>query len=237
MSTSLITYIHTVRLLYNWSIQVSWSSFRLRLYMPSSAPISICWSRVSGWIQDAVQWIRSGQPLNTYITNLYQVKKQEMLIHTFEKHAPMWTFGVGGNPLLGGRGGVCLLLCFLGGTGGQATKSGALDSRLILCFDSVPVRTICFLCINIIKPNILPLLLLLSVLELSLSDLCRCPLMFIEFTNPKISSTDEWRRGEPFKAKSSTGLATAWISHFVSESCTGRVALKQMPQLHCVSLW
>lgn len=51
-----------------------------------------------------------------------------MLSITFEKQAPMWTLGVGGSPLLGGRGGVCLRRCFLGGTGGQVTKSGALVS-------------------------------------------------------------------------------------------------------------
>lgn len=50
---------------------------------------------------------------------------------TLEKHAPMCTFGVGGNPLLGGLGGVCLRRCFRGGTGGQATKSGAFESLLL----------------------------------------------------------------------------------------------------------
>lgn len=51
--------------------------------------------------------MRSGHPLNT-----------------LEKHAPIWTLGVGGRPLLGGRGGVCLRRCLRGGTGGQETKSG-----------------------------------------------------------------------------------------------------------------
>lgn len=148
---------------------------------------------------------------------------------TFEKHAPMCTLGVGGRPLLGGRGGVCLLRCFLGGTGGQATKSGALKSWLRLCLESEPTENPNIS--NFITLNALdlasPLLLVLSALELSLSDLWRWPLMFMELTNPKISSTEECLRGEPFKAKSSTGLVTAWISHFVSESCTGNVALKQ----------
>ena len=34
--------------------------------MPSSAPTSMCWSRVSGWIQDAVQLIFKGQPLKIW---------------------------------------------------------------------------------------------------------------------------------------------------------------------------
>lgn len=57
--------------------------------MPSSAPINKCWSRVSGWIHEAVQLMVSGQPLNT-----------------LEKQAPMWTLGVGGRPFATGRGGV-----------------------------------------------------------------------------------------------------------------------------------
>lgn len=114
IKTSLITYIHTVLRLYNWSMHVSCNSFKFKLYMPSSAPISICWSLVSGWIHEAVQCIRNGQPLNT-----------------LEKHAPICTFGVGGKPLLGGLGGVCLRRCFLGGTGGHATKSGAVVSWLL----------------------------------------------------------------------------------------------------------
>lgn len=49
---------------------------------------------------------------------------------TFEKHAPMCTFGVGGNPLLMGLGGVCLFRSLLrGGTGGVSdSKSGLILS-------------------------------------------------------------------------------------------------------------
>lgn len=48
----------------------------------------------------------SGQPLNI-----------------FEKQAPICTFGVGGNPLDTGRGGVCLRRCIrFGGTGGVLFK-------------------------------------------------------------------------------------------------------------------
>jgi len=49
---------------------------------------------------------------------------------TFEKHAPMCTFGVGGSPLLIGLGGVCLFRSLLlGGTGGVSdSKSGLILS-------------------------------------------------------------------------------------------------------------
>lgn len=41
------------------------------------------------------------------------------MLVTLEKQAPMRTFGVGGSPLLIGRGGVCRLRSLrLGGTGG-----------------------------------------------------------------------------------------------------------------------
>jgi len=70
--------------------------------MPSSAPISRCWSRVSGWIHEAVQCTRRGQPLKI-----------------LEKQAPMCTLGVGGSPLEMGRGGVWRRLWErFGGTGG-----------------------------------------------------------------------------------------------------------------------
>lgn len=51
----------------------------------------------------------------------------------------MCTLGVGGNPLLGGLGGVCLRRCFLGGTGGLVTKSGTFTSWF--CFVSAPALT------------------------------------------------------------------------------------------------
>jgi len=49
---------------------------------------------------------------------------------TFEKHAPICTFGVGGSPLLIGLGGVCLFRSLLlGGTGGVSdNKSGLIFS-------------------------------------------------------------------------------------------------------------
>jgi len=49
---------------------------------------------------------------------------------TFEKHAPICTFGVGGSPLLIGLGGVCLFRSLLlGGTGGVSdNKSGLILS-------------------------------------------------------------------------------------------------------------
>lgn len=58
----------------------------------------------------------------TNIKNLNQL--------TFEKHAPICTFGVGGNPLLIGLGGVCLFRSLLlGGTGGVSeSKSGLILS-------------------------------------------------------------------------------------------------------------
>lgn len=46
-----------------------------------------------------------------------------MKVLTLEKHAPIWTFGVGGSPLLTGRGGVCRFLSLrLGGTGGVSER-------------------------------------------------------------------------------------------------------------------
>lgn len=66
MRISLMTYIQMVLRLYNWSMHVSCNSFKFKLYIPSSAPIKMCWSLVSGLIQDAVQWILNGQPLNIY---------------------------------------------------------------------------------------------------------------------------------------------------------------------------
>lgn len=40
-------------------------------------------------------------------------------LNIFEKHAPIWTFGVGGRPLETGRGGVWRRRCIrFGGTGG-----------------------------------------------------------------------------------------------------------------------
>jgi hypothetical protein len=129
-------------------------------------------------------------------------------MHTFEKQAPMWTFGVGGKPLLGGLGGVCLRRCFLGGTGGQATKSGAFESWLFVS-GSVPLT-------------------LRSVLPLSLSDLCRWPLMFMAFMGENSSSTEECLLGELFTRDSCVGLEIWCTSHFTltSESWTGSVALK-----------
>lgn len=46
---------------------------------------------------------------------------------TFEKQAPIWTFGVGGRPLLTGLGGVSLFFSLLlGGIGGVSdNKSGS----------------------------------------------------------------------------------------------------------------
>lgn len=154
---------------------------------------------------------------------------------TFEKQAPICTFGVGGKPLLGGLGGVCLLLCFLGGTGGQATKSGALISWLF-CSGSVPNQydslLLCMLKENKKTDSSHLPLILLSVLPLSLSDRCLCPLILMLFTKLKISSTEERRLGEPFNPLSLVGLEdNLWISHLewecVSESCTGSVALRR----------
>ena len=62
--------------------------------MPSSAPTRICWLCVSGWTQLAVQLILRGHPLNT-----------------LEKHAPMWTLGVGGRPLDVALGGEVARFC------------------------------------------------------------------------------------------------------------------------------
>lgn len=130
--------------------------------MPSSAPIRMCWSLVSGWIQLAVQWIRRGQPLNTWNTSILlsfpfssqltikitRTKMQDYCLdmgnmiqlwnrfehvqNTFEKQAPMWTFGVGGSPLLAGLGGVCLFLSLRrGGTGGVSDRrSGSVPDPM-----------------------------------------------------------------------------------------------------------
>lgn len=125
MSTSLMTYSQVVRRGYNWSMAASCNSFIFKLKMPSSAPISRCWSFVSGWIHDAVQCMVSGQPLNI-----------------FEKHAPMWTFGVGGKPFEIGRGGVCRRRCIrFGGTGGVLFKISGWISF------SVSVNDIAFECV------------------------------------------------------------------------------------------
>lgn len=112
ISTSLITYNQVVRLGYIWSMAASCNSFMFKWKIPSSAPISKYWSRVSGCIQEAVQWILNGQPLNI-----------------FEKQAPICTFGVGGKPFETGRGGVWRLRCDrLGGTGGVLfNKSGGVS--------------------------------------------------------------------------------------------------------------
>lgn len=150
-----------------------------------------------------------------------KVKRQ-----TLEKHAPMCTLGVGGNPLLGGLGGVCLRRCFLGGTGGLVTKSGTFTSWF--CFVSAPTSSLKKITGYIKWSKYWPLFGVRSVLELSLSDRWRWPLMFIELTNPKISSTDECRLGDPFRTWSSTGLDDVCTSHFASESCTGNVALQQL---------
>lgn len=52
------------------------------------------------------------------------------MLVTLEKQAPMRTFGVGGSPLLIGRGGVCRLRSLrLGGTGGVlALTSDSISS-------------------------------------------------------------------------------------------------------------
>jgi len=69
---------------------------------------------------------------DTYISS--QMKKLNDIIDfyklTFEKHAPICTFGVGGSPLLIGLGGVCLFRSLLlGGTGGVSdNKSGLILS-------------------------------------------------------------------------------------------------------------
>lgn len=106
INTSLITYSHIVRLGYSILMTASCNSFIFKLKMPSSAPINKCWSLVSGWIHDAVQCMVSGQPLKI-----------------FEKHAPICTFGVGGNPFDTGRGGVWRRRCKrFGGTGGVLFK-------------------------------------------------------------------------------------------------------------------
>lgn len=55
ITTSLMTYNHIVRLGYSTSMTASCNSFIFKLNMPSSAPISKCWSFVSGCIHDAVQ--------------------------------------------------------------------------------------------------------------------------------------------------------------------------------------
>lgn len=112
ISTSLITYSQVVRRGYIWSMAASCNSFMFKWKIPSSAPISRCWSLVSGWIHEAVQWIRNGHSLKI-----------------FEKQAPICTFGVGGKPFETGRGGVCRLRCDrLGGTGGVLfNKSGCVS--------------------------------------------------------------------------------------------------------------
>lgn len=141
----------------------------------------------------------------------------------------MCTFGVGGNPLLTGRGGVCLLRCFLGGTGGHITKSGVLDSWLFVsAFAPTPTLTIKH---SSDKISYIPLTAL-SVLPLSLRERCRCPLMFMVLTKPNISSTEECLRGELFIVLSFTGLeGIVCISHLTcppeSLSWTGNVALEK----------
>lgn len=66
---------------------------------------------MSGCIQDAVQLIISGQPLNT-----------------FEKQAPIWTFGVGGKPFAIGLGGVWRRRCDrFGGMGGVLLSRSGCD--------------------------------------------------------------------------------------------------------------
>lgn len=58
-------------------------------------------------------------------------------------------------------------------------------------------------------------LTLRSDLPLSLSDLCLCPLILMEFTRPNISSTDECLLGELFIIASLTGLeGILCTSHF-----------------------
>lgn len=53
-----------------------------------------------------------------------------------------------------------------------------------------------------------------SVLPLSLSDRCLCPLMLMELTRPNISSTEECLLGELFTTASLTGEDTiASTSH------------------------
>ena len=79
--TSLITNIHTVGLGYNKSMAFSWISLRLSVYIPSSAPTSICWLWVSGCIHEAVQLIRNGQPLNT--CNKMEVYKRMAAINIY----------------------------------------------------------------------------------------------------------------------------------------------------------
>ena len=86
IKTSLMTNIHTVGLGYNKSMAFSWISLRLSVYIPSSAPTSICWLWVSGWIHEAVQLIRRGQPLNTYNDIEGYERMMEIIIYSNEIH-------------------------------------------------------------------------------------------------------------------------------------------------------